>query len=75
MLIKNGRVLTMAGKDYDPGYVLTDKQKIKKVAWRIDENENNDGIVIDAKGCWVMPGLIDAHCHIGIQEERMGTEE
>lgn len=74
MLIKNGRVLTMAGKDYDPGCVLTENSVIKSVGGNINESENADGVVIDAKGCWVMPGLIDAHCHIGIMEEKMGIE-
>ncbi len=74
MLIKNGKIHTMAGRDYKSGCVLTEKNKIIRIAESISDNENNDGIVIDAKGCWVMPGLIDAHCHIGIQEERMGIE-
>lgn len=74
MLIKNGIVNTMAGIKYEPGCILTEKSKIKSVAEHIGERENTDGVVIDAKGCWVLPGLIDAHCHIGIQEERMGIE-
>lgn len=28
--------------------------------------------LIDAKGAWVLPGLIEAHCHIGITEEKRG---
>lgn len=74
MIIKNAKVHTMAGKDYDPGCVLTENTIIKSVAEHISGSENTDGVVIDAEGCWVMPGLIDAHCHIGIQEERMGIE-
>ena len=27
---------------------------------------------IDAAGGWVLPGLVEAHCHIGISEERVG---
>lgn len=30
--------------------------------------------VIDAQGMFVMPGIIEAHCHIGITEEKKGTE-
>lgn len=74
MLIKNGTIYTMTGSKYDPGCILTENSKIKNVAGHIDERENTDGVVIDAKGCWVLPGLIDSHCHIGIQEERMGIE-
>lgn len=74
MLIKNGKIMTMAGKIYDSGCLLIEKTKIKSVGKTISSDENSNGLVIDAKGCWVMPGLIDAHCHIGIQEEGMGQE-
>lgn len=30
--------------------------------------------VIDAEGGMIFPGLIEAHCHIGIQEEKKGME-
>ena len=34
----------------------------------------DDEEVIDAQGGWILPGLIEAHCHIGIQEEKKGME-
>lgn len=30
--------------------------------------------VLDADGGWVMPGIIEAHCHMGITEEKKGME-
>ena len=33
-----------------------------------------DAEVINALGCLVMPGLIEAHCHMGITEEKKGME-
>lgn len=27
----------------------------------------------DAQGGWIMPGLIESHCHIGITEANKGT--
>lgn len=30
--------------------------------------------VLDARGGWILPGLVEAHCHIGIQEEKKGME-
>ena len=74
MLIKNGRIVTMTGKTYESGCLLTDQSKIVKIAESIGVDENRDGRTIDANGGWVLPGLIDAHCHIGIQEEGMGME-
>lgn len=74
MLIRNGKIKTAAGKDIESGCLLIENAKIIRIDKEISCEENHDGIVIDAKGCWVTPGLIDAHCHIGIQEEGMGME-
>lgn len=74
MLIKNGKIKTITGRDFERGCLLIENTKIKKISKEIGPEENNDGLVIDAQGCWVTPGLIDAHCHIGIQEEGMGLE-
>lgn len=30
--------------------------------------------VLDAEGGWILPGFVEAHCHIGIQEEKKGME-
>ncbi len=73
MLIKNGKIMSMAEIHLNSGCILTEKNKIKKISRNIQESENSDGIVIDAQGGWVMPGLIDAHCHMGIQEEGVGS--
>lgn len=72
LLIKNGKVLTMAGITYEKGCVLVENGKIKEIGESIVETENME--IIDAKGGWVMPGIIEAHCHIGIMEEDKGFE-
>ncbi|WP_019229891.1 hypothetical protein [Sedimentibacter sp. B4] len=74
LLIKNGTVLTMAGVTYKSGCVLINEHKILIVAEKIDESKYNITTTIDAEGFWVMPGIIDAHCHIGITEEKKGFE-
>ena len=74
ILIKNGRLFTMAGFTCDRGQVLIKGKKIYKVGNNIEVNFDAVTEIIDADGCWVMPGLIDAHCHIGISEERKGLE-
>lgn len=40
------------------------------------KNRELDGSdqVLDAGGGWVMPGIIEAHCHMGITEEKKGME-
>lgn len=72
MRIINGKVLTMAGKIYENGYVQFADGKIEAVG---DMGELTEGVeeFIDVKGAWVMPGLIDAHCHVGIAEEKWGV--
>lgn len=74
LLIKNGKILTMSGKNYDKGCILIDGKKIVKVEEDIDEGDKEITEVIDASNCWVMPGIIEAHSHIGITEERKGFE-
>ncbi len=72
LLIKNGKILTMAGKVYEKGCVLIENNKIISIEESIDMPDNDEITVIDASGLWVLPGLIEAHCHIGITEEKIG---
>lgn len=72
ILIKNGRVKTMAGPDILQGQVLIDGGKIVAVGESV--NAPADAQVIDAAGCLVAPGFVDAHCHIGLDEEAIGFE-
>lgn len=72
ILIKNGKIITMNGIDYEEGCILIKNGKIVDVAEKIKTSV--DMKIIDAKGCWVLPGFIDAHCHIGIYEQDMGFE-
>lgn len=73
LLVKNGKVLTMAGKEYERGYVLARDGKIAAVGGG-DYGGDLPSHVIDAEGGWIMPGLVEAHCHIGISEEKKGFE-
>lgn len=72
ILIKNGKVLTMTDKIYEKGDVLIDGKKIVEVGENLQAP--SDAQVIDAQGMWVMPGIVDAHCHIGMWEDGIGFE-
>ncbi|NOW03784.1 amidohydrolase [Clostridium beijerinckii] len=74
LLIKNAKILTMSGRNYDNGSILIEGKKIVKVGEDIDINNNDITEVIDAENCLVMPGIIEAHCHLGIKEVRKGFE-
>jgi len=72
ILIKNGKVLTMAGEVYERGDVLIDGTKIKAVGENLEVSEGAQ--IIDVKGMWVMPGIVDPHTHIGMWEDGIGFE-
>ncbi|MCY6369372.1 amidohydrolase [Clostridium ganghwense] len=72
ILIKNANIYTMAEENYENGMILIEDGKIKDIGVNIDIPENAE--VIDIKGKFVMPGMIDAHCHLGMWEDGMGFE-
>ena len=67
ILLKNGKVLTMTGVNYDAGDVLVADGKIRAVGAGLCAPAGAQ--VIDCTGRTVMPGMIDAHCHIGLSED------
>ena len=74
IFIKNGKIMTMAGYIHEGGSILLKAGKIQAVGNIRIEESKDDLIILDAKGGWVMPGLMEAHCHMGITEEKKGTE-
>lgn len=72
LIIKNGNVIPMAGEDFT-GDIAVENGKITELGKDIAKNYP-DAEVIDVSGCTVIPGIIDAHCHIGMWEDGMGTE-
>lgn len=61
LLIKNGRVLDPANNRDGKYDILVENDLISRVASEINEEADR---VIDAKNCYVMPGLIDLHVHL-----------
>jgi len=80
MLIINGKIFTMADNSgtqsetlkYENGYILVKDGKIAAVG-HMDECPE-DSEIIDAKGRFVLPGLVDAHTHVGMMEDSVGFE-
>ena len=72
LAIINGYIKTMDGEDIKNGQIIIENGKIKEIGSNLIIP--NDVEVIDAKGLLVTPGLIDAHCHIGLWEEGIGFE-
>ncbi len=61
ILIQNGHVLDPESKTEGIYDVLVEDKKIIKVGKHITDTADK---VIDAKGCYVMPGFIDLHVHL-----------
>ena len=61
ILIQNGHVLDPESKTEGIYDILVEEKKIVKVAEHITDAADK---VIDAKGCFVMPGFIDLHVHL-----------
>lgn len=73
MLITGGKIITMNDMVLENGYIRTTGRTISEIGDMNDLPENDNDIILDVHGCLVMPGIIDAHSHIGITEEKKGT--
>ena len=72
LLIQNAKIITMENKDYLEGAdILVKDGKIAAVGTNLDAQGAK---VIDAHGLYAMPGIIDAHAHIGMWEDSLGFE-
>ncbi len=70
--ITNGRVLTITKGIIEEGTVLVEGGRIVAVGDGVVIPE--DAEIYDASGKVVMPGLIDAHCHVGLWPEGVGWD-
>ena len=70
LLLKNGLIHSMTQEAF-LGDILIDNGKIKAVGVNLSANGAQE---IELAGKFVLPGLIDAHCHIGMWEDGMGEE-
>ncbi|RLA03262.1 MAG: amidohydrolase, partial [Gammaproteobacteria bacterium] len=63
-LFKNATILIGNGERLDNGSLLISDNKI--IAVGTDLTAPDGAVVIDAKGRWITPGLIDNHSHLGV---------
>ncbi len=71
-LIVHADLRTMAERDYPDGFIQFCDGKITALGAMEDAPEQENAY--DAKGAILLPGLVDAHCHIGMWEDGMGFE-
>lgn len=79
LVIIHGNIKTMEERNYADGYVQIEHGKIVAVGDMKECDtaslQSDDRVqLIDAQGNLVMPGIMEAHCHMGITEEKKGME-
>lgn len=63
-MINNATILTGTGERIENGFVWIKEGKIQAIG---DKMPAKEGVaIIDAKGKWITPGLIDVHSHLGV---------
>ena len=71
ILLKNGLHMNMENGNISKKDMLIEQGKIKNIEDNIDYEA--DGLnIIDLKECYVYPGFVDCHTHMGIIEEGTG---
>lgn len=78
MLIINGKIFTMEDNSQENtyienGYIRINGKYIEEIGEmsKLRARQQRE-TVLDVRGAWVMPGIIESHCHIGISEEKIG---
>jgi len=74
MLIINGTVHTMDGLTIPNGYVAVTGSKIAQVGPMEECPASWEGETIDAHQGHILPGFVDAHCHLGLFGDALGFE-
>ena len=62
--VVGGRILTITGGQIDDGVILVDKGKFASVGRSVQVPDGAE--IIDAKGKYVVAGMVDCHTHIGV---------
>ena len=70
VLIKNATVITITQGDLEDTDVLVENGIIKKIGKGLTANNIT---TVDAKGKYVMPGIIDAHSHVALDAVNEAT--
>jgi len=58
------KLVTMSGDDYERGELVIDRGRIADV--RSGINESFAGITHDWSDCLILPGFVNAHCHLSL---------
>ncbi len=75
ILIYNAHIMPMQGADIVCGFLCAEEGRITAIGTMADcPAREGFEVCIDAAGGFLLPGLIDAHTHLGLYEDGMGFE-
>ena len=74
VLLKNASIIDGTGSAAYLGHIQIKDDRILSVSKQDITAENNSAESIDLEGKFIMPGLIDAHCHISFDEPKSNDE-
>ncbi|MFI3231182.1 MAG: amidohydrolase [bacterium] len=84
MIITNGKIYTMEedkqtqeGPVIENGFVRVQDGKIQEIGEMnsLDKSSLENEEVFDAQGGYVLPGIIDAHAHLGLSSDATGWQD
>jgi len=74
VLLKNASIIDGTGSAAYLGHIQIKDDRILSVSKEDITAENDSAESIDLEGKFIMPGLIDAHCHISFDEPKSNDE-
>ncbi len=74
IVLKNASIIDGSGSSPYSGHLVIKENKIDSIHREDTFSNDAEARIIDLKGKTVMPGLIDAHCHISFDEPRSNDE-
>lgn len=72
LVVVNAHIIPVGGEPLEAGTVVISGGRIEALGPNIRAPEGSQ--VIDARGRTVTPGLVEAHCHLGLSEIGIGVE-
>lgn len=76
IVLKNFQLLDVTNSKLIPNAsLIIEGERIKKIFFENLSNSEHEGSVIDCKGQTLLPGLIDAHIHVGIVDENLSEQQ
>ena len=74
IVLQNASIIDGSGSMPYSGHLVIKENRIDSILQEDAFSQDTEASIIDLKGKTVMPGLIDAHCHISFDEPRSNDE-